>query len=235
VYRIGPERELAAAFYRNVCIHWFVNRAIVELSLVAAAESGAAGDPINASLAEALRLRDLLKFEFFFAEKHEYEAELRVEVGIIEPAWRERGGTALHTLAERLAASGGLMADRVLRSFLEAYYVVADRLLARDGATVSDADLVQDCLVVGRQYQLQRRIVSGEAISAELFKTGIRLARNRGLLAGDAAELVQGRDALAAELHDQLRRLEILNRWERSHRLRREGDINRPARLGAPA
>jgi glycerol-3-phosphate O-acyltransferase len=195
------------------------------LSLVAAAESGAGGDPIGASLAEALRLRDLLKFEFFFAEKPEYEAELRAEAAIIEPSWREEGGTALHTLAERLAVSGGLMADRVLRSFLEAYYVVADRLLARGGAAVDEKHLVRDCLVVGRQYQLQRRIVSGEAVSAELFRTGIRLARNRELLSGDAAALLAGRDTLAGQLHDALRRLEILGRWERAHHLRREGDL----------
>jgi glycerol-3-phosphate O-acyltransferase len=226
VYRISPERELAAAFYRNVIVHWFVNRAIVELALVAAAEPGAGSDPIVASLAEAWRMRDLLKFEFFFAEKREFEAELRAEVGLIDPAWRQKGGAELQTLGEMLAVSGGLMADRVLRSFLEAYYVVADRLAARGGASVEEPDLVKDCLVVGRQYQLQRRTVSAEAVSSELYKTGLRLARNRELLTGDAKDLVQGRSAFVAELHDVLRRLEILTGWERRHRLRREGEID---------
>jgi glycerol-3-phosphate O-acyltransferase len=225
VYRISPERELAAAFYRNVVIHWFVNRAIVELALVAAAESGEGADPIAVSLAEAWRLRDLLKFEFFFAEKREFEAELRAEVGLIDPAWREKGGAELQTLGEALAVSGALMADRVVRSFLEAYYVVADRLAAHGGASVQESDVVRECLVVGRQYQLQRRIVSAEAVSADLFKTGLRLGRNRELLAGEAAKVAEGRAALVAELHDVLRRLEILTRWERLHRLRREGEI----------
>ena len=34
VYRIAPISELEAAFYRNAIIHFFVNRAIVELALV---------------------------------------------------------------------------------------------------------------------------------------------------------------------------------------------------------
>jgi glycerol-3-phosphate O-acyltransferase len=225
VYRISPDRELAAAFYRNVVIHWFINRAIVELALVAAAESAQGSDPMAVAQAEALRLRDLLKFEFFFAEKTEFESELRDEVGLIDPAWRDKGGAGLQTLGEALAASGSLMADRVLRSFMEAYFVVADRLGAHSGASVSEPDMVRECLVVGRQYQLQRRIVSPEAVSAELFKTGLRLAANRGLLTGESTKLAEGRLAFVAEIHDVLRRLEILARWERSHRGLREGEI----------
>jgi hypothetical protein len=50
---------------------------------------------------------------------------------------------------------------------------------------------------------------------------------NRELLAGEATELAQRRVAFAAELHDVLRRLEILAGWERPHRGRREGEIDR--------
>lgn len=230
VYRISPERELAAAFYRNVVIHWFVNRAIVELALVAAAESTADHDPMRAALAEAMRLRDILKFEFFFAEKREFEAELREEVGRVEPAWHDQGGAALATLGQALAVTGSLMADRVLRSFIEAYYVVADRLQARGGAAVSEDEMVADCLQVGRQFALQRRIVSAEAVSGELFKTGLRLAANRGLLTGEPSALSSGRATFVAELQDVLRRLEILAGWDRQHRRRRVGE-----RVGAPA
>jgi glycerol-3-phosphate O-acyltransferase len=228
VYRISPDRELVAAFYRNVVIHWFVNRSIVELALVTAAESGDE-DPMAASLLEALRLRDLLKFEFFFSEKREFEAELRAEVDLIDPAWRAHGGAGLQTLGPTLAAAGALMAGRVLRSFIEAYCIVADRLVACQGASVKEADVIEQCLVVGRQYQLQRRIVSAESVSTELFKNGLRLAANRQLLAGDAAELVPGRAALLAELRDVLRRLEILVGWDPERRLRRESELG-PAR-----
>jgi glycerol-3-phosphate O-acyltransferase len=236
VYRISPDHELAAAFYRNVVIHWFVNRAIVELSLVAAMESSEGREPTAVAQDEALRLRDILKFEFFFAEKTEFVAELRAEVELIDPAWRDDGGARLQTLGRALAASGALMADRVLRSFLEAYWVVADRLSARSGASVTEADIVPECLLVARQYQLQRRIVSPEAVSAELFKTGLRLAANRGLLAGASTALAEGRAAFVAEIHDVLRRLEILSHWDSPHHALREGeiDLGRIDRMGAP-
>ena len=223
VYRIGPDRELAAAFYRNVVIHWFVNRAIVELSLVAAAETAPDEDAMTDALEEAFALRDLLKFEFFFAEKQEFRDELRAEVALIDPAWREKGGAGLQQLGGALADSGGLMADRILRSFLEAYYVVADRLAAHGGDAIDRDAFVRECLGVAQQYHLQRRIVSGEAVSAELFKTGLKLAANRGLLDAGGPEVKAGRAELARELHEVLRRLEILASWDRSHRLRRVG------------
>ncbi|MDQ2726454.1 MAG: glycerol-3-phosphate 1-O-acyltransferase [Actinomycetota bacterium] len=223
VFRISPERELVAAFYRNVIIHWFVNRAIVELALVAAAEAPGA-DPMGVAVDDALRLRDLLKFEFFFAEKAQFQRELRAEVDLIAPQWRADDGAVVSTLGESIAASGGLVADRVLRSFLEAYWVVADRLVAAGDRIVETDEFVASCLAVGRQYQLQRRIVSAEAISVELFTAGLKLATNRGLCDQENPDRKQGRVALAAELHDAMRRLELLTRWERRHRLRRQGD-----------
>jgi glycerol-3-phosphate O-acyltransferase len=232
VYRISPERELAAAFYRNVIIHWFVNRAIVELGLVVAAESGEE-DRTQVALDEAFRLRDLLKFEFFFAEKAQFQRELRAELELISPQWQADGGAVLQTLAASIAASGGLVADRILRSFLEAYWVVADRLVDHGGTMVDADELVTSCLGVGQQYLLQRRIVSGEAISVELFRTALKLAANRGLLDPDNPVRAEGRVALAAELHEALRRLELLNRWEEGHRRRREGDQPRATVSGS--
>jgi glycerol-3-phosphate O-acyltransferase len=225
VYRIGAERDLAAAFYRNVVIHWFVNRAIVELALVTAATETLPDDDAMAdALEEAFRLRDLLKFEFFFAEKGEFQDELRAEMALIDPAWLEKGGAGLQTLGEALAASGGLIADRVLRSFLEAYYIVADRLDARGLAAVDESALIRECLRLGRQYHLQGRIVSAEAVSSELFKTGLKLARNRGLLDGGGTYVAARRCAFKGELHDVLRRLEILAGWNAARRPRREGE-----------
>jgi glycerol-3-phosphate O-acyltransferase len=221
VFRIGADRDLAAAFYRNVVIHWFVNRAIVELGLVTAAETASEEDAMGAALDEAFRLRDLLKFEFFFAEKGEFQDELRAETALIDPAWREKGGEGLQTLGEALAASGGHFAERVLRSFVEAYYVVADRLAAHGSAAADESEIVRECMDAGRQYHLQGRITSAEAVSTELFKTGLKLAANRGLLAGGDGVAAR-RDAFRLELDDVLRRLEVLTAWDPALRLQRE-------------
>jgi glycerol-3-phosphate O-acyltransferase len=145
----------------------------------------------------------LLKFEFFFSEKTEFQNELRAEAALIAPEWRTTD------LGAALADSGGHFADRVLRSFLEAYAVVADRLAARGGAAVDEAELVGECVAVGRQYHLQGRIASVEAVSSELFKTGLKLAANRGLIDG-GGDVAARREAFRDELADVLRRLEVL-------------------------
>ena len=40
LYEIGPEQHLAAAYYRNSIIHFFVNGAVAELALLADTEAG---------------------------------------------------------------------------------------------------------------------------------------------------------------------------------------------------
>src|SRR6266568_1346818 len=89
VYAIGPDKHLIASYYRNTIIHFFVNGAIAELALLRAAEDGVA-DPTDEFWDEARRLRDLLKFEFFFADKEVFREELRAEVRLHDPEWERR-------------------------------------------------------------------------------------------------------------------------------------------------
>lgn len=63
VWKIEPDRELEAAFYRNSLIHAFLETSIVELALVHAARA-AEGERVDAFWAQAMRLRSLLKFDF---------------------------------------------------------------------------------------------------------------------------------------------------------------------------
>jgi glycerol-3-phosphate O-acyltransferase len=206
VVRIGPEQELVAAFYRNTAIHWFLNRAIVELGLFGAATRETGEDPAAAALEDAFRIRDLLKFEFFFPEKDEFKAELQAEVARIDPSWREQGPDRITELGEAIGASGILMAHRVLRSFVESYLIVADHL-ARQGDDAVDADeVVQGSLDLGRQYRLQRIVTSEEAVSTHLFRSALKLAANRDLV-DPGPELAARRTAFAEELRDVQRRL----------------------------
>jgi len=211
VYSISRHTELVAAFYRNTVVHWFVNRSIVELALVRAAEESPGSNQVEVAWAEAFRLRDVLKFEFFFADRAGFRQELREEVALIEPAWQGANEFTLAEVGRALADSGALMAHRVLSSFLEAYHVVAERLLECPASGRFDqAVFLTDCLAFGRQLQLQHRITSGEAVSTELFRSALKLAENRGLL--DAAEPGVGsrRAAFAAELRDLVRRVRVL-------------------------
>ena len=78
VYGIAPEQHLAAAYYRNTVIHFFVTGAIAELALLRAAESGVT-DRRAEFWNAALALRDLLKFEFFFPDRERFVSELKEE------------------------------------------------------------------------------------------------------------------------------------------------------------
>jgi glycerol-3-phosphate O-acyltransferase len=155
VYSIETGAHLEAAFYRNSAVHWFVNRAILELAILAALEAPE-DDQLRAGWAAAFRLRDLLKFEFFFPERAEFSSQLTAEMLLVDPDWHSRtavpdaastgpsvdtqapaGGIVGADILAKLTASGFIMAHRVLRSFLDAQLVVAERLADRDAVPVA--------------------------------------------------------------------------------------------------
>jgi glycerol-3-phosphate O-acyltransferase len=209
VWWIGPSRHLEAAFYRNSVVHFLLGRAIAELVLVRVSEAQMP-DAVVDGWEEALRIRDLLKFEFFFARKQVFGQELREELELIDPGWERRAGEP-GAAQDALERSRLLLAPRVLASFLEAYLVAAERLAARDpAAPVEEKAFVARCLGVAHQQRLQGRLKSTESISRELFSNALKLAANRGLLDEDAADLPERREALAEELRTLVRRVNRL-------------------------
>ena len=82
VWRIAPEQEHEAAFYRNTIIDAFLETAIVELALAYAARAD--GDRLEAFWTQAMRLRDLLKFDFYFADSTAFREHLAEEM-----AWHD--------------------------------------------------------------------------------------------------------------------------------------------------
>ena len=84
VWGICTDQNLVAAFYRNTAIHILVDRAIAEMALVAACESSGSISP-RMVRDEALRLRALLKFEFLFSARAQFEKELADEIHLIAP------------------------------------------------------------------------------------------------------------------------------------------------------
>ena len=206
VYAIEPGQHLVAAFYRNNAIHWFVSRAIVELAMLHAAEAGA-GTPLEEGQAEARRLRDQLKFEFFFPGQDAFEAELTQQMCLIAPDWDQHAGSA-QQVRELLTQSRFLMAHRVLRSFLDAQLVVAERLASRDASNSVEPDgLLDECEAVGRQMLLQGRLHGPESLSRELFSTALKLAENHDLLQPGSEDLTARREQSASYVRDLVARV----------------------------
>jgi len=70
VYAVADDQHTMASYYRNTIVHHFVTKAITELSL-----AKAANDSENAAQAfwlEADHLKDMFKFEFFYAPTEEF-------------------------------------------------------------------------------------------------------------------------------------------------------------------
>jgi glycerol-3-phosphate O-acyltransferase len=185
VWQIAAGNHMVAAFYRNGVVHHFVSRAIVELALLHAAGDTNPPGPdglVDAAWEAALRVRDLLKFDFFFADKQRFREDLRAELVLIESDWLERTRTPADA-AVLLRKSGLLVANRALRSFLDAQLVVAECLAHRNPRSAIDRDkFLNECLGVGRQMLLQGRLHSAESLSQELFGSAFQLAANRDLV-----------------------------------------------------
>jgi glycerol-3-phosphate O-acyltransferase len=199
VWRIAPEDEHAAAFYRNSVIHAFLETAIVELALTHAGHAD--GDRLEAFWNQAMRLRDLLKFDFYFADSAAFRDNIAEEMAWHQD-WEDHvvaGGAEIDAM---LCAKRSLMSDAMLRVFFEAYEIVADVL--RDApANIGEKDLTQLALGVGRQYVAQGRVRSSEPVSTLLFATARQVVADQNLLK-PAADLAERRIAFRHELREIL-------------------------------
>jgi glycerol-3-phosphate O-acyltransferase len=210
VYLIGPGQQLAAAYYRNTVIHFFVNTAIMELAVLHAGDQEA-DDPVDAFWAETMRLRDLFKFEFFFAEKEIYHRELLDELSFHDSEWQPRLAEGKEGAGKLIRSIRPFTAHRVLRPFLESYRVVSDNLQRLSPAEPFDEGrFISNCLGLGKQYRLQHLVHSASSISKVLFQTALKLAENRGLLDVDAPDIRERRDVFAHEIRDAHRRVEVV-------------------------
>ncbi len=198
VYAIERGQHLVAAFYRNSAIHHFLDRAVAEVVLLSA--------PAD-RWDEGMRMRDQLKFEFFFPDKTAYRAVLQAELDRLDPGWETvADGRAV------LERSDLLVANRVLRSFLDAQLVVAERLAARPPHhPVAEKEFLDECRGVGQQMLLQGRLHGPESLSRELFASALKLAANLDLLGPGGEDLAQRRREFAGRLHDDVARLIVID------------------------
>ncbi|MBM7805071.1 glycerol-3-phosphate O-acyltransferase [Geodermatophilus bullaregiensis] len=204
VYAIERGQHLVAAFYRNSAIHHVVDRAIAELVLLR--------DPVD-RWDEASRLRKLLEFEFFFPERDAYRERLATELAQLDPQWETADGRDV------LCRAPLLLAHRVLRSFVDAQLVVAERLAARDPRTpVVEGDFLAECSGVGQQMLLQGRLHGPESLSRELFASALRLAANLDLVDPGREELARRRQEWAAQVRDVVGRVGVIDELDAAAR-----------------
>lgn len=211
VFYIELEHQHEAAFYRNTVIHFFIPRAIAELALIQAAEDGAE-DVKEATWHNARRLKDVLKFEFFFPRTAEFAEQVAAECSLVYPGWEKEEFTSQDILAQ-IKQQQLLLAHRVVGPFLEAYSVLADELAKLDAYVGGDEDqLVAHCIGVAKQRWLQGTLHSAESISRDYFKNAYALASNQGLIGVGERDLQQRRAEFADELRALVRRVDDIRK-----------------------
>lgn len=228
VWRIAPEDEHEAAFYRNTLIDAFLETSIVELALACAARSD--GDRLEAFWNQTMRLRDLLKFDFYFADSAAFREHVAEEMSWYDD-WEAQvsaGGDQVDTL---LRSKQPLVAGAMLRPFFEAYEIVADAL--RDAPVeIAEKDLTKTALGLGSQYAAQGRVRSNESVSALLFATARQVAADQNLLKS-GADLAERRSAFRDELGAILQDMDKVERISRDQFFARE--MERRALRAEPA
>ena len=199
LYMISPDQHLNAAYYRNTAIHYFILDSFVEIALLDAATD--TEDPVEAFFIRTSKLRELFKFEFYFPRRAEFREEIEKRVRERFGDWEDIVRRDEAGVRDSLNDVQLLVAHGMLRSFVDAYRIVASVLVAAGADAIDgEGDFLAQCLKTGKQQLLQRRVFSEESISKSLYQTGLQLANYRGLLAANRA-------AERQEFHREFRRI----------------------------
>ncbi|MGU3436135.1 glycerol-3-phosphate 1-O-acyltransferase [Actinomycetes bacterium M1A6_2h] len=200
LFHLAQDKHLVLAFFRNNAIHFFVMRAIGELVVLRTKDCPTGVVAAEDLWKSALELRDLLKFEFFFGDKHEFGERLEAEVDLIDPQWRTAISEPAYAV-KSLESQPFHLAHRVLQPIFEAYQVVAEQLLMlTPGREFDKAAFLTECLGAAQAKRLRQQLEHSDAISNELFDTALQLADNRDLLDSDSAGVTLRRRDFAAEI-----------------------------------
>ena len=210
VYGIGLNQHTVASYYRNTVIHFFVNKAIIELALLKASENEGP-DALNVFWAEVDQLRDLFKFEFFYAPTEIFHQQIREELSRYDEDWQTLLSQGTFAFGQLLNRMTPLVSHVTLLIFTEAYSIVA-ALAARMAysETLVEQACVADALKLGRQAYLQRRINSEASIGKLLFNNGFKMLQSRGLTDAGEPMLAERRLKQSHQLRDLLRRLDLI-------------------------
>jgi len=107
----------------------------------------------------------------------------------------------------------------VLRSFIDAQLVVAERLAARSpDEPVREKEFLDECAGVGQQMLLQGQLHGPESLSRELFSSALKLAANLDLTEPGAAGLAESRRVFATRLRGVVARLIMIDEIDAARR-----------------
>jgi len=215
VYSLAEDRYPVASYYRNTVVHYFVNKALIELAWIGVLNSDK-GSRVDAFWDETERLRDLFKYEFFYSPKDEFREQIDQELSLYDKKWQAVLAGDEETALALIASMRPLIAHASLLPYVEAYGIVAQVLERLESGTgVEEKECVAAALKLGQQRFLQRQISSKASIAKLLFSNGYKLFSNQDLTRQGDSAVVSRRAVVArefAELSERLARIRKLSR-----------------------
>ncbi|MDH3303697.1 MAG: glycerol-3-phosphate 1-O-acyltransferase [Gammaproteobacteria bacterium] len=207
VYAIAPRQHGVANYYRNTTIHHFVTKAIAELALLRASTDQQA--PLQTFWEEVNRLRDLFKFEFFYAPREAFHHEVAGELRRYAADWEEKLAQEAEFASRLLRSFRPLVAYATLTQFVEAYFVVADvAAITPPEKALQHDDCLRRCFPYGREAYLRQRISSEASIGKQLFENGYKWIENRGLAGAGDEDIAERRVQASQGLRELMHRLQ---------------------------
>jgi len=204
---VSTEQQAVASYYRNTTIHHFVVKAIAELGLLCAATYQ--GQPKVLFWEEIDRLRDLFKFEFFYAAKDEFYQQIRDELVSYDIDWEKHLRTSAAYADQLLKRFSPLVAYGTLIQFAEAYWVASSVLCQIPlSASLDEQSCINDSLSYGRQAHLQQRISCKSSIGKQLYANAFKLMNNLDLTTAKSPDQVDVRTNFQQDLRKLINRLE---------------------------
>ncbi|MEM7798097.1 MAG: HAD-IB family hydrolase, partial [Chloroflexota bacterium] len=206
-YAVVADNYLMAVYYSNMAIHQLVDRAFAELAILGVSSEKPSVRKLR-FWEEIMKMRDLFKFEFFYSHKPRFTDEVEASLNMMDLMWQKTLKSRTLSKLKILSEQQILVAQAVLTPYIEAYQVVAYALLEWN-KPFDDKAFLKECLLLGEKMNWQGKIRRLESVSKPFLQNGIRLAKNRKLIADDPEESKKGRkerlvrvEAFRAELDD---------------------------------
>lgn len=181
-YQVVNEQYMQATYYANMAAHHLYHRAFIELALLLSQEQEKSDRQLF-FWTTIMELRDLFKFEFFYAQKPIFTKKIEGDLG----HFHKNPGINLRDDAinylQLLSKQKVLVAPVVLFPYLEAYKVIAQGLKQLETEYPFDENnFIDSCLALGGELQWKGKIQRVESVSKPFLVNGVRLAKNLKLI-----------------------------------------------------
>jgi len=206
-YLVPDDKRLALDTSKNIIIHFFVERAILSLSLLSLS-----GPSISAELAKERfsEIASLFEFEFRLKARDSVNAAFEhvlnefVELGIVERTPNQeirqgvgnQGGTTTQWLT---------MLGSILVNYVEGYRIAARTLTATLEAAIPEKDFLKKALYIGQQMYFAGELTRREAASKPIVQNALLAFSAIGIVA------FQGGNVGLSDEHRNVQALERLD------------------------